>query len=103
MAHVPEPSGIRWASLIGGAVIGWILSWAVFAVAILAIYASVGDSGGAAVEVVAFLALFVVALVCLAVLFRRGRPQWGTGLLLGMAIGSIVGGGVCVGVSLPGM
>ena len=104
MSQLPEnPTGIRWASLLGGAVIGWLLSWALFTVAIFTIYASVGGSGGAAVEVAAFLVLFAVAVVSLAVLFRRGRPQWGTGVLLGMAIGSIVGGGVCVGLSLPGM
>ena len=48
---------------------------------------------------VGFGALFAMPVCAGVVLILRGRGQLGSGLLLGVAIGSIIGAGVC---SIPG-
>jgi hypothetical protein len=44
---------------------------------------------------VAAVALFAIPVGAGAVLILQGRGQIGSGLLLGVAIGSIIGAGVC--------
>ena len=87
-------SGWRAASLVGGVFLGWIGSWASFIVVLLT---GVADVESRTRQTVAFAvglgAVPVVALVLL--LLGRSRRQFGVGLLLGVAIGSIVGSGVC--------
>ena len=86
------PGTIEWADVVGGAVLGLVGSWLLFAVAILISYESLGDEG---MTWVAALALFAIPVCAGAVLIRRGRGQLGSGLLLGVVIGSIIGAGVC--------
>ena len=86
------PGTIEWTDVVGGAVLGLVGSWLLFAVAILVFYESLGDG---ATSWVAALALFAVPVCAGAVLIRRGRSHLGSGLLLGVAIGSIIGAGVC--------
>jgi hypothetical protein len=48
--------------------------------------------------------LVVVPVVAGIVLIRRGRGQLGSGMLIGVAIGSILGAGVCAGYAfVPGL
>ena len=86
------PGTIEWTDVIGGAVLGLVGSWLLFAVVILVFYESMGDG---ATNWVAACALFTIPVCAGAVLIRRGRGQLGSGLLLGVAIGSIIGAGVC--------
>ena len=86
------PGTIDWTVVVGGAVGGLVGSWGLFAVAILVFYESLGDE---ATNWVAALALFAIPACAGAVLILRGRGQLGSGLLLGVAIGSIIGAGVC--------
>lgn len=87
-------SGWKVASLVGGIFLGWIASWISFIVVLLT---GVADVDSRTRQTVAFAvglgAVPVIALVLL--LRRRSRRQFGVGLLLGLAIGSIVGSGVC--------
>ncbi len=89
--------------VIGGAVLGWLGSWLLFAVASIALYSQTGDGGSQAAQIaVALVALFVIPVAAGAVLIRRGRGQLGSGMLLGVAIGSVVGAGVCTSTLLVG-
>ena len=90
------PGTIEWTDVVGGAVLGLVGSWLLFAVAMLVLYESLGDDATTWVAaLVGFGALFAIPVCAGAVLIRRGRSQLGSGLLLGVAIGSIIGAGVC--------
>ena len=87
-------SGWKALSLVGGIFLGWIGSWVSF---ILVLLTGVADVDSRTRQTVAFAvglgAVPVIALVLL--LLGRSRRQFGVGLLIGLAIGSIVGSGVC--------
>jgi hypothetical protein len=91
-----DPGSIEWTDVVGGAVLGLVGSWGLYAVAMLVLYTSLGDNAAPWVyALVGVGALFAIPLCAGAVLIRRGRGQLGSGLLLGVAIGSIIGAGVC--------
>ncbi len=83
--------------IVGGAILGFVLSWFVFAVTIFALYAAVGDSSATAQNVLAAVGLFGLPVVLGALLVPRRTRQLGAGLLLGLAVGAITGAGVCAG------
>jgi hypothetical protein len=87
---------LKWAEVIGGVFIGLLGSWLLFAIAVSALYSSLGDNGATWIySLVGFGALFAIPVCAGAVLIHRGRGQLGSGMLLGVAIGSIIGAGVC--------
>ena len=92
-----KPGTIEWTDVVSGAVLGLVGSWLLYAVAMmLVLYPSLDDPVITWVEaLVGFGALFAIPVCAGAVLIRRGRGQLGSGLLLGVAIGSIIGAGVC--------
>ena len=90
--------------VIGGVVLGWLGGWFLFAVVTLVLYASLGDTAPQiSGTLVGIATLLVVPVVAGVVLIRRGRGRLGSGLLLGVAIGSLVGAGVCTSALLTGM
>ena len=90
------PGTIDWTAVVVGAVLGLVGSWLPFAVAMLALYPSIDDHAMTWVEALdGFGALFAIPVCAGVVLILRGRGQLGSGLLLGVAIGSIIGAGVC--------
>jgi len=90
--------------VLGGVILGWLGGWLLFAVATLVMYTSFGDTGAQLTQALVGVAtLLVIPVVAGVVLIRRGRGRLGSGLLLGVAIGSLVGGGVCASVVLTGM
>jgi hypothetical protein len=90
--------------VIGGVVLGWLGGWFLFAVVTLVLYASFGDTASqVSGTLVGIATLLVVPVVAGVVLIRRGRGRLGSGLLLGVAIGSLVGAGVCTSALLTGM
>ena len=90
--------------VLGGVILGWLGGWFLFAVATLVMYTSFGDTGSQVAGVLVGVAtLLVIPAVAGAVLIRRGRGRLGSGLLLGVAIGSLVGAGVCTSAVVSGM
>ena len=84
--------------------LGWLGSWALYIVAIFITLASFGETQfyQAAGFVVAVVALFLIPVVTGVALIRRGRSQLGSGMLLGVAIGSLIGAGLCTSVMYTG-
>lgn len=81
-------------AVLGGAVVGWLGSWALFAFVTLATFSS--TSTDTPQMVLGISALAVLPVVSIAVLlFRRAQGQFAAGMLLGVAIGSVLGAGVC--------
>jgi hypothetical protein len=90
--------------VLGGVIFGWLGGWFLFALATLVMYASYGDTGDQLAQVLVGTAtLLVIPVVAGVVLIRRGRERLGSGLLLGVAIGSLVGAGVCTSAVLTGV
>ncbi len=92
-----ETSQVRPLQLIGGMVLGFAMSWLVFAAVLLWIYATYGDSTGTAQDVVAVLGLVGLPVLLGLLLIPRRTRYWGAGLLMGVAIGSMTGAGACAG------
>jgi hypothetical protein len=87
---------INWVDVVGGAVLGLLGSWLTYAVAFMVLYGKLGDHAATWVDTVVGLgALLAIPVVAGAMLIYRGRGQLGSGLLLGVAVGSIIGAGVC--------
>ncbi len=83
--------------VIGGAALGFFADWFLFTVVLFAIYANYGDSTGTVQDVLAFGSLlFLPVLLGLLMVPRRTR-YWGAGFLIGLAVGSMTGAGVCAG------
>jgi hypothetical protein len=97
---------IQWGPLLGGVIVGWIASWGLYIVTVLVLFSSLGDvgfSGSTWPIVVAAAALFLPAVVSGVLLLRQRRAgQMVAGLLLGLAIGAVVGAGVCMPLVLGG-
>ena len=98
-----QPRPISKAAVVGGAVMGFIGSWLLFAFAVLVMYGSLGDSSTTIQMVIGFAALLSIPVVSGALLLSREKRQLGAGLLMGVAIGSLVGAGVCIGTVATGM
>ena len=99
-----EPQPIRWGAVVGGAVLGFIASWLLFTIALLTMLATysedTSDTGGTVIMVGSL--LLVPALSGALMLSRRTR-QWGAGALIGVAIGSLTGAGICITSIATGM
>jgi hypothetical protein len=96
---------VQWGAVLGGAILGWLGTWFLIAVVVISQLASYTDGGATGTaetvaNVVAFAAVPVISVAVL--LFRRARGQFVAGTLLGVAIGSIIGAGVCGSVALGG-
>ena len=92
---------IKWAEVVGGGVLGLMGGWLLFAMAGIILYANGWDLVGTREEVIVGLVALLIIPVCAgAVLIHRGRRQLGSGMLLGVTIGSIIGAGVCSAVAL---
>jgi len=104
-ANQPRQGEIRVGSVIGGIVLGVVVTFVwLFVVFIVAL--SLDPNGNTStVENVLIFAIFVLPFLAAIVLlcFRRTR-QAGAGLVMGMAIGSLALAGVCGSlVVLPGL
>ena len=93
-----EPQPIRWGAVVGGAVLGFIASWLLFTIALFGLMATytddTSDTGGTVLLVGS---LLLVPVVCGVLMISRRTRQWGAGALIGVAIGSLVGAGICIG------
>ena len=96
------PAGRRTSTgqVIGGAVLGFIASWLLTAITLLVLYSTYGDS--TLLNVLYYCALGLPAAVSVALLVPARTRYLGAGLLMGFAIGSILGAGVCVGFEALG-
>lgn len=86
----PPVRRIQAGSVFGGAVVGVVLAWFSFA---LALFTGTPVDGG--VPSAAVLALTLSAVVGIALLAHPRSRQAGTGFLMGLAVGMITGAGVC--------
>lgn len=93
----PEEDRVRTGQVIGGAVVGFILTWLLFAVVVMSVYAQYGESTGTAQNVLVGAGLLTLPIVFGLLLIPRRTRHWGAGFLMGFAIGSISGAGVCGG------
>ena len=92
--NAAEPP-LRTLPVLGGAVLGFAATWFLLTVAILVLYDQ--QLTGAMEWVVPAVALFGLPVVSALLLIPRSTRRWGAGFLLGVAIGSITGAGVCAG------
>jgi hypothetical protein len=91
--------------VIAGIFLGWLGSWFLYTLAILVVSAAFGEANKSvaiAGFVLSFVALFLIPVVTGVTLIRRGRSRLGSGMLLGVAIGSLIGAGVCTSVMFVG-
>jgi len=88
---------IRALQLVCGTVLGFLADWFVFTVSVFTVYANYGDSTGTVQDVLAFSGLLGPPIVLGLLLVPRRTRYWGTGFLMGVAIGAMTGAGVCAG------
>ena len=88
---------IRPWPLIGGGLLGFCLTWFAFAVTVIALYATYGDTSSRTQDVIAGVGLLGLPVLFALLLVPRRTRYWGAGLLLGVALGSITAAGVCGG------
>lgn len=93
----PEQQRVGVWQLIVGVVLGFVATWVLFGVVLLTIYAQYGDSTGTTQDVIAIAGLVGLPVVFGLLLIPRRTRYWGAGFLMGFAIGSITGAGVCGG------
>ncbi len=97
----PPPDGPKMTAdrLVGGVVLGFVASWMFYLFTAVTAVTAFGDEGspspGPWLELVV---LVLPPVVMLALLVPRRTRRAGAGLLLGIALGSVVGAGACVGV-----
>jgi hypothetical protein len=104
MDEEPGTRQVEWGPLIGGIVVGWLLSWFLFGFALLMLYASLGDTRENLQITVAITSLLVAPVVLGVLLLRRRRQgQVVAGMLLGLTVGAIAGAGVCTASIVSGM
>ncbi|WP_392544750.1 hypothetical protein [Oryzobacter telluris] len=99
--HQPPSTGrYHWALILLGVPIGFVL-WVVVSFVVI-LGTSFGDTTSAVPQaaVIGLLAALLAVAVGLIV-WRRSR-QLGQGIILGIAIGMIVGGGLCLPIVLSG-
>jgi hypothetical protein len=90
-----ESQPVRVLPVLGGAVLGFAATWVLLTVAILVLYGR--QLTGAMEFVVPAVALFALPVLSGLLMARRSTRRWGAGFLIGVAIGSITGAGVCAG------
>jgi hypothetical protein len=100
-----RPGRIRAWAVIVGIVVGLVVTWVWVVVVLLVGYGTatssdVSSNATGVVVVVLALAPFVGAILLLC--FRRTR-QLGAGLVMGVAIGTLVLAGVCGSLFIPGL
>lgn len=98
MNEDPRPGDanpIHWAAILGGAVLGCFGTWALFAVVLLVEFTQYGDNTTTAQGVLLGAALLLIPAVSGALMIPRRTRQLGAGSLMGVAIGSLVGAGIC--------
>lgn len=93
----PREGRVTWWAVFLGALLGFVASWTVFAVTVLGLYATYGDSTSTGQNIVAGLGLFGLPVILGLLLLRPRNRVVGAGFLLGLAIGSITGAGICAG------
>ena len=92
---------LKWVTVLGGAVLGLLGSWLLYAFAVVVMVSSLeGDAATWLYLLVGAGALFTIPVCAGAVLIHRGRGQLGSGMLIGVAIGSITGAGLCSTLTL---
>ena len=95
---------VSWLVVVGGLLLGWLGTWLLFAGVVLVVYVVVGVEGSIGSQtVVGAVALLVVPMASASALVSSARRTLGHRLLLGVAIGSMVGSGVCAASVLPGV
>lgn len=96
----PTPARYHWALILVGVVIGFPLWVVVSFVAILSTGFSEGGSGVAGSVAVGGLVVLLLGAVGL-IIWPRSR-RLGQGIILGIAIGMVVGGGLCMPILFAG-
>ena len=99
---------LRSAQIIGGAVLGFIASWLLAFLAAFVAYDydqtvrrdRVGVPVSTWQSVALDGALALPAIITVPLLISTKTRYWGAGLLIGLAIGSLLGAGVCIGNEL---
>lgn len=86
----PPVRRVEPGAVVGGIVLGVVLTWLSFAVVLL--NGTPSDSG---IPTPAVLALVLPGVVGVALLAHPRSRQAGAGFLMGLAIGMITGAGVC--------
>ena len=91
------PAGRRTSTypVIWGAGLGFIASWLLAFITGIILYNTYSNSIWLNVAIYGALAL--PAIISVALLVPSRTRYWGAGLLIGVAIGSVLGAGVCVG------
>ncbi|GAA4114855.1 hypothetical protein GCM10022415_11010 [Knoellia locipacati] len=92
--HPPAPGLPNWAKTLFGALIGLVAS---VASPILA-FAIVGLGTPGPTELKVFLVTVIPMLLGVPFLIARSTRPWGVGLMIGLAVGSLVLGGACVSI-----
>lgn len=82
-------------ALAGGVILGFVASWGMFAFLAFATYASYGDTSSTLPTLVPIAGLVALPVVSGLLMIRPRSRRAGAGLLMGVAIGSVVGAGVC--------
>ena len=95
--RVQEREPLRAGAVIGGAVLGFVATWFIFAVTVLALYGTYGDTSSRTQDVIAFTGLLGAPVLLGVLALRRSTRRWGAGFVLGLAIGSITSAGICGG------
>ena len=93
----PEERRLGAWQVIAGAVVGFVATWVLFGVVLVTIYAQYGDSTGTTQDVIAVAGLVGLPILFGLLLIPRRTRYWGAGVMMGLAIGSISGAGVCGG------
>ena len=99
---------LRSAQIISGAVLGFIASWLLAFLAAFVAYDydqtvrrdRVGVPVSTWQSVALDGALALPAIITVPLLISTKTRYWGAGLLIGLAIGSLLGAGVCIGADL---
>jgi hypothetical protein len=104
MDEQPGTRKIEWGPLIGGIVVGWLLSWFLFAFAALLLYTNLGGTRETLQSAIALTSLLLAPVVLGVLALRRRRQgQVVAGVLMGLTVGAIAGAGVCTASLVPGM
>ena len=97
-ADVPQEGQgqeVRALPTIGGAVLGFVATWLLLTIAILVLYGA--QLGGVLEWLVPAAALLGLPVLSGLLMIKERTRRWGAGFLIGVAIGSITGAGVCAG------
>ena len=90
----------QWGAAVGGFALGFVVDWLVIAVTVVAAYATWGETAPSAAQWVLLPVAFVVVPVVAGVgALRRLRVPF----VVGLALGAVVGSGVCAGTWVAGL